>query len=138
MPLISAKTILTSVCLFHITLGFFFITNPLTIADQALVWVMGEAMGLVCRFSPPAAVIVSLPSDSPLPQPYSRSFEAQSPPLAFLGIVLAIFGLSDLITLSLPEEICLVHHWGAQGTQKLQRLASNTPALALPKAKQGS
>ena len=47
MALISAKTILTSLSLFHITLGFFFLTNPFTIADQALVWVIGEAMGMV-------------------------------------------------------------------------------------------
>ena len=47
MALISAKTIITSVSLFHITLGFFFLTNPGTIADQALVYVLGEAMGMV-------------------------------------------------------------------------------------------
>lgn len=47
MALISAKTILTSLSLFHITLGFFFLTNPATIADQSLVYVMGEAMGMV-------------------------------------------------------------------------------------------
>ena len=51
MALISAKTILTSVSLFHITLGFFFLTNPLTIADQALVYIIGEAMGMVNSFS---------------------------------------------------------------------------------------
>jgi hypothetical protein len=48
MALISAKTILTSLCLFHITLGFFFLTNPGTIADQAVVYLLGESMGLVC------------------------------------------------------------------------------------------
>jgi hypothetical protein len=47
MALISAKTILTSISLFHITLGFFFLTNPVTIADQALVFILGEAMGMV-------------------------------------------------------------------------------------------
>jgi hypothetical protein len=47
MALISSNTILTSLCLFHITLGFFFLTNPATIADQALVFVVGEAMGMV-------------------------------------------------------------------------------------------
>ena len=47
MALISSKTILTSISLFHITLGYFFLTNPLTISDQALVYILGEAMGLV-------------------------------------------------------------------------------------------
>ena len=50
MALISAKTILTSLSLFHITLGFFFLTNPGTIADQALVYIVGEAMGMVSSF----------------------------------------------------------------------------------------
>ena len=47
MALISARTILTSVSLFHLTLAFFFLTNPGTIADQAIVYVIGEAMGMV-------------------------------------------------------------------------------------------
>jgi hypothetical protein len=47
MALISGKTIITSLCLFHITLGFFFLTNPGSIADQSVVYLLGEAMGLV-------------------------------------------------------------------------------------------
>lgn len=47
MALISARTILTSISLFHVTLAFFFLTSPGTIADQAIVFVIGEAMGLV-------------------------------------------------------------------------------------------
>jgi hypothetical protein len=93
MALISAKTIITSISLFHITLGFFFLTNPATIADQAVVYLLGEAMGL----------------------PYARSFETQSPALAFLAVILAIVGISDLVTFSLPDEIP-EHHWGLQGT----------------------
>ena len=42
------------------------------------------------------------------------AFEAQSPALAFLGVMLAFMGISDLVTLSLPEEISLLHHWSAQ------------------------
>lgn len=66
----------------------------MTVADQALVWILGQSMGM----------------------PYDRSFEAQSPALAFLGVVLAMIGFTDIVTLSMPEEIALVHHWGAQGT----------------------
>ncbi len=47
MGLISAATIITSLSLFHITLGYFFLTNPGAIADQTLVFIIGEAMGLV-------------------------------------------------------------------------------------------
>ena len=97
MALISSRTILTSLSLFHITLGFFFLTNPVSIADQALVYLLGESMGM----------------------PISRSFETQSAPLAFLGVVLATLGITDIVTLSLPDEICLVQHWGTQAPLRL-------------------
>ncbi|CAK7231418.1 hypothetical protein SCUCBS95973_007910 [Sporothrix curviconia] len=92
MALISSRTILTSLSLFHITLGFFFLTNPVSVADQALVYVLGEVVGM----------------------PHSRAFDAPSPALAFLGVVLATVGISDLVSLSLPEEVCMVHYWGTQ------------------------
>lgn len=47
MALISAKTIITSVSLFHLTLAYFFITNPSSINEQALVFMLGESMGMV-------------------------------------------------------------------------------------------
>lgn len=96
MGLISAATIITSLSLFHVTLAFFFLTNPNAIADQTLVFILGEAMGL----------------------PYSRSFEQQSPPLAFLGAVLGVVGISDLVAISLPEEISQ-YHWGSQAPIRL-------------------
>jgi hypothetical protein len=51
MGLISAATIITSLSLFHITLAFFFLTNPNQIADQTLVFIIGEAMGMVCPYT---------------------------------------------------------------------------------------
>ncbi|KUJ22388.1 uncharacterized protein LY89DRAFT_704132 [Mollisia scopiformis] len=91
MALISAATIITSLSLFHITLAYFFLVSPGAIADQTLVFIIGEAMGL----------------------PYTRSFDNQSPPLAFLSAVLAVIGFSDLVSVSLPEEISQ-YHWGSQ------------------------
>jgi hypothetical protein len=38
----------------------------------------------------------------------------QSAPLAFLAAVLIIFGICDLVAVSMPEEIAR-HHWGTQG-----------------------
>ncbi|KAK3321952.1 increased loss of mitochondrial DNA protein 1 [Apodospora peruviana] len=96
MALISCKTILTSLCLFHITLGYFFLTSPSSIADQAMVYLLGESMGL----------------------PHVRSFETQSPANAFLGIILAIFGVSDLVTLS-RDEFDVIEHWGIQAPLRL-------------------
>lgn len=58
------------------------------------------------------------------PQPNSRSFDVQSAPLAFLAAVLFVWGISDLVSVSLPEEISQ-YHWGSQGMLLLcTRLAS--------------
>ncbi|KAI0482693.1 increased loss of mitochondrial DNA protein 1 [Xylariaceae sp. FL0804] len=100
MALISAVTILTSLSLFHITLAFFFFTNPAAIADQALVWVLGEATGM--------------------PSSTRALFFAQPSPLsALLAVALLLVGLSDLMTLSMPEEVWRVHHWGAQAPARI-------------------
>ncbi|KAH8676874.1 increased loss of mitochondrial DNA protein 1 [Tricladium varicosporioides] len=96
MALISAATIITSLSLFHITLAWFFLTSPNQIADQTLVFIIGEAMGM----------------------PHSRSFEVQSAPLAFLSAVLFFFGISDLVACSLPEEI-YTYFWGSQAPVRL-------------------
>ncbi|CAJ2500835.1 Uu.00g036880.m01.CDS01 [Anthostomella pinea] len=97
MALISAMTILTSLCLFHVTLAFFFFTNPDAIASQALVWFLGEATGM----------------------PQTQYFATPSPASSFLAVVLLVVGLSDLITLSMPEEIWLVHYWGSQAPARV-------------------
>ncbi|KAG7059451.1 Protein ILM1 [Colletotrichum scovillei] len=97
MAIISAKTIITSLSLFHVTLAYFFLTNPATIADQAMVYVLGESMGMASL----------------------QSFTSWSPALAFLAAVLGILGISDLVTLSMPEEVWLVYHWGTQAPTRM-------------------
>ncbi|KAH7312631.1 increased loss of mitochondrial DNA protein 1 [Stachybotrys elegans] len=92
MALISARTIITSISLFHLTLAYFFVFNPSTVDDQALVWILGESMGM----------------------PNVRGFDSTSPALAFLAVVLALFGLGDLVSLSMPDEVVLLYHWGTQ------------------------
>ncbi|KAI0523906.1 increased loss of mitochondrial DNA protein 1 [Xylaria bambusicola] len=104
MALISASTILTSLCLFHITLAYFFYTNPQTIADQALVYVLGEATGM----------------------PQTQYFSTPSPTASFLAVILFVLGLSDLITLSMPQEIWLVHYWGSQAPARIILFAALT------------
>jgi hypothetical protein len=52
-------------------------------------------------------------------QPHSRAFETQSPALAFLAVILFFLGISDLLTLSLPDEIGLLYHWSAQAPLRL-------------------
>ncbi|KAK0391565.1 hypothetical protein NLU13_1065 [Sarocladium strictum] len=92
MGLITANTIITSVSLFHLTLAFFFLTNPKTVDDQALVFFLGESMGV----------------------PYARGFDTPSAPLGLLSAVLALLGISDLVSLSMPEEIGMIYYWGPQ------------------------
>ncbi|KAM0137820.1 hypothetical protein ACHAP3_004051 [Botrytis cinerea] len=91
MGIISGATIISSLSLLHITLAFFFITSPVTIAQQSLVFILGESMGL----------------------PYERSFDRQSAPIAFLGIIFLFLGITDLVAISMPEEVSQ-YHWGVQ------------------------
>ncbi|KAF3055754.1 hypothetical protein GL218_06840 [Daldinia childiae] len=102
MALISVKTILTSLCLFHITLAYFFYTNPNAISDQALVYVLGEAMGM----------------------PQTTAFANPNAVSSLLGVSLLVTGLSDLLTLSLPEEVWLIHYWGSQAPLRIIVFAS--------------
>ncbi|KAI0117481.1 increased loss of mitochondrial DNA protein 1 [Daldinia grandis] len=102
MALISVKTILTSLCLFHITLAYFFYTNPNAISEQALVFVLGEAMGM----------------------PQTTAFANPSAVSSLLGVSLLVTGLSDLLTLSLPEEVWLIHYWGSQAPLRIIVFAS--------------
>lgn len=52
MAIVSAFTMIRSLSLFHITLAFFFLTAPRMIADQNLVYILGESMKVVCLCSP--------------------------------------------------------------------------------------
>lgn len=47
MALVSAANILRSISLFHLTLAYFLLVSPSMIADQNLVFILGEAMRLV-------------------------------------------------------------------------------------------
>jgi len=96
MAVISGATIITSISLFHITLAFFFLTSPESLGDQTLVFIIGESMGL----------------------PHASAFDKKSPPLAFLAAVLFVVGVTDLISVSLPEEISQ-YHWGSQAPVRL-------------------
>ena len=110
MALISGNTIITSLSLFHITLAYFFLTSPGALADQTLVFIIGEAMGMV---NPPLTHILMLFTKNNN-KPESRAFDRQSAPLGFLAAVLLVVGISDLVAVSLPEEISQ-YHWGSQG-----------------------
>lgn len=62
-----------------------------------------------------------------VPQPPARGLDAPSPALAFLGVVLAMLGLSDLVSLGMPEELGALYYWGTQGFRSPRRATSRTP-----------
>jgi hypothetical protein len=49
-----------------------------------------------------------------LQQPQTTAFNTSTPTTSFLAIILLLVGLSDILTLSMPEEIWLVQYWGPQ------------------------
>ncbi|KAM0487077.1 hypothetical protein ACHAPX_000345 [Trichoderma viride] len=92
MALISSTTIITSISLLHLTLAYFFLTQPKTIDDQAMVFVLGESMNM----------------------PAVRGFDVPSPALALVAVVLGFSGISDLVSLSMPEDFSALYYWGTQ------------------------
>ena len=68
MAIVSAFTIIRSLSLFHVMLGYFFLTNPRFILDQNIVFILGEAMQLGRHLS-----LAFQPTQSPthpLPNPH--------------------------------------------------------------------
>jgi hypothetical protein len=124
MGLISGATIISSISLFHITLAFFFLTSPSSIADQSLVFIIGEAMGMA-RLSLPRLESLQISTANIFRQPYTRAFADKSQPLAFLAAALFVAGITDLVSVSLPDEISQ-YHWGAQGSSPPSRHLSYT------------
>lgn len=47
MPFISSLNLIRTISVLHLALAYYFLTNPSIILNQALVWILGESMGLV-------------------------------------------------------------------------------------------
>ena len=47
MTLISFPTLIRALSVFHITLAYFFLASPKTVAEQSMVFILGESMHLV-------------------------------------------------------------------------------------------
>ncbi|KAF2763894.1 hypothetical protein EJ03DRAFT_356252 [Teratosphaeria nubilosa] len=88
MALISPFTIIRAISLFHITAAYFFLTAPRMIADQNVVFILGESMRL----------------------PHVTSMDKPSQTSAFLAVVLTLLGLSDLTAANMNEEVAL-QYW---------------------------
>ncbi|KAK0610276.1 hypothetical protein DIS24_g12091 [Lasiodiplodia hormozganensis] len=83
MAIISSFAIVRGLCLFHLTLAWYLLSAPRVVAEQNLVLLFGEAM--------------RIPEPTQFLKPNSAS--------AFAAIILAFLGLSDLIAVSMDEEI---------------------------------
>ncbi|OCL15316.1 hypothetical protein AOQ84DRAFT_329620 [Glonium stellatum] len=99
MAIVSAFTIIRCIALFHATLAFFFLTSPRTIADQNVVFLLGEAMKL----------------------PTPSAFNKPSAATAFIAVILAFLGIADLTAVSMPEEFAEIY-WGTQTPVRLSFL----------------
>ncbi|KAJ3571390.1 hypothetical protein NPX13_g5397 [Xylaria arbuscula] len=72
------------------------------------------------------SILTSRDSANLVSQPQTQYFSTPSPTGSFLAIILFCVGLSDLITLSMPQEIWLVHYWGAQAPARIMLFGALT------------
>ncbi|KAF1836611.1 hypothetical protein BDW02DRAFT_493367 [Decorospora gaudefroyi] len=96
MAILSANNMIRSISLFHLTLAVILVRNPSLLSNQSIVLLLGESMQL----------------------PTPRDFAKPSAATAFLAILFALIGLSDLAALSLPEAIS-DEFWGLQAPVRL-------------------
>ncbi|KAH8731373.1 increased loss of mitochondrial DNA protein 1 [Phaeosphaeriaceae sp. PMI808] len=91
MAIISASTMIRSLSLFHMTLAVILLKSPQKIANQSVVLLLGQSMQL----------------------PTPREFQKPSASIAFIAILFAFIGLSDITAVSMNEELS-DEYWGAQ------------------------
>ncbi|KAF2255258.1 hypothetical protein BU26DRAFT_153164 [Trematosphaeria pertusa] len=96
MAIVSAYTIIRTLSLFHITLAALILKDPKLVADQNIVFLLGQSMQL----------------------PTPREFSKPSATTAFIAVLLAFLGLSDLTSLSLSDELA-ESYWGTQTPVRL-------------------
>ncbi|KAL1793119.1 hypothetical protein ACET3X_008101 [Alternaria dauci] len=96
MAIISANTMIRSIALFHLTLAVVLLKNPALVSNQGVILLLGESMQL----------------------PTPRDFNKASAGTAFIAILFAFIGLSDLTALSLHEDV-FDHFWGLQAPLRL-------------------
>ncbi|CAG5175055.1 uncharacterized protein ALTATR162_LOCUS10804 [Alternaria atra] len=96
MAMISANTLVRSIALFHLTLAVVLLKNPALISNQGVILLLGESMQL----------------------PTPRDFNKPSAATAFLAVLFAFIGLTDLTALSLHEDV-FDQFWGLQAPVRL-------------------
>nr|POE63146.1 hypothetical protein CFP56_04049 [Quercus suber] len=111
MAIISPFTKIRAISLFHLTAAYFFLTAPVKLADQNVVYILGESMRLV------QSLDEKQNSDkwTDRTQPHATSLDKPSDASAFIALILAFLGLSDLTAASLSEETSIQYWTGRQG-----------------------
>lgn len=127
MGVVSPYTLIRAISLFHITAAWFFLAAPRTIVDQNVVFMLGESMRLV-RKSPltkspnhnerASTLTISV-------QPQITTMDKPSEASAFIAILLAFFGLSDLTAASL-DALPALEYWLANVPVRLSVLFAVT------------
>jgi hypothetical protein len=118
MAIISANTIIRSLSLFHLTLAALLLKNPKLVANQSVILVLGGSMQLVRplhNLHPPTPTNKNTANTS---QPMPRDFSTPSAALAFVALLFAFLGISDLTAASLDDDI-FDAYWGAQTPVRL-------------------
>ncbi|CAO2648857.1 Nn.00g098060.m01.CDS01 [Neocucurbitaria sp. VM-36] len=92
MAIISASAMIRSISLFHVTLAALLLKNPAIVSNQGVVLLLGESMQL---------------------QPTPRDFNKPTAATAFIAVLFAFLGLTDLTALSLSDDV-FNEFWGAQ------------------------
>ncbi|KAK8256378.1 increased loss of mitochondrial DNA protein 1 [Phyllosticta capitalensis] len=111
MAVFSAFNLIRGMSLFHMTLAYYMLSAPRAIADQNLVFLLGEAMRII--FTPSPSTIIPLTPLSPHLQSEPTAFAKPSSATAFAAIFLALLGVSDLLAVSMDEEIAFPY-WANQ------------------------
>ncbi|KAG9196598.1 hypothetical protein G6011_01719 [Alternaria panax] len=96
MAIISANTMVRGIALFHLTLAVVLLKNPALVSNQGVILLLGESMQL----------------------PTPRDFNKTSAATAFVAVLFAFIGLSDLTALSLHEDV-FDQFWGLQAPIRL-------------------
>ncbi|KAJ4370592.1 hypothetical protein N0V83_005113 [Neocucurbitaria cava] len=91
MAIISASAMIRSLSLFHVTIAALLLKNPAIVSNQGVIYLLGESMQL----------------------PTPRDFNKPTAATAFIAVLFALLGLTDLTALSLSDDV-FVEFWGTQ------------------------
>lgn len=112
MAIFSSSLVLRTLAVFHLTVAYFLLTSPSTIANQSMVLVLGASM--------------QMPS-------VSSAFSTPDPSNALAALFLAFIGFTDLTAItSLPEEV-YNYYWGVQAPARLLFLFGLTAWIYITK-----